>query len=202
MEARHGRKLGSAAYEIAHDTEPPGRLAPEVSLSRIRGLTCEILAHAPTPLPSNFPSFLSFSYPPPSLLLSTTLSLLLSVKHPSPPTDPRLSLIADSVAVLFSPKTIVLSLPFAPLAPSPPPFCPRLDKLLRMASCERQVSSVSPAWHGTLPGISPVSKFEEWIDEGGEGKESSINIGGKCRGRFLLREDNDFDFLITHIYIF
>lgn len=68
-----------------------------------------------------------------------------------------------------------------------------------MASCERQVSSVSPAWHGILPGISPVSKFEEWIDEGGEGKEGSINIGGKCRGSFLLREDDDFDFLIAYM---
>lgn len=76
MEARHGRKLGSAAYEIAHDTEPPGRLAPEVSLSRIRGLTCEILAHAPTPSPFQFPLF-------PFLFLSTAVS---------PPFDNPLSL--------------------------------------------------------------------------------------------------------------
>lgn len=118
MEAGHGRKLGSAAYEIAHDTEPPGRLAPEVSLSRIRGLTCEILAHAPTPSPFQFPLFpflfLSTAVSPP---FDNPLSLSLSVKHPSIP-SPRLSLIANCVAVLFSPKTIVLSLPFAPLLSS------------------------------------------------------------------------------------
>lgn len=61
--ARHGRKCPSAAYEITHDTEPPGRLAPEVSLSRIRGLTCEILAHAPTPSPSRCPLFPFLSFP-------------------------------------------------------------------------------------------------------------------------------------------
>ena len=86
MEAGHGRKLGSAAYEIAHDTEPPGRLAPEVSLSRIRGLTCEILAHAPTPSPFQFPLFpflfLSTAVSPP---FDNPLSLSLSVKHPSIP---------------------------------------------------------------------------------------------------------------------
>lgn len=116
MEAGHGRKLGSAAYEIAHDTEPPGRLAPEVSLSRIRGLTCEILAHAPTPSPFQFPLFpflfLSTAVSPP---FDNPLSLSLSRSNIPPSLPSCLSLIANCVAVLFSPKTIVLSLPFAPL---------------------------------------------------------------------------------------
>lgn len=208
MEARHGRKLGSAAYEIAHDTEPPGRLAPEVSLSRIRGLTCEILAHAPTPSPFQFPLFpflfLSTAVSPPfDNPLSLPPSLSRPVKHPSvpfrQPTTPAY-LLSPTLSLFFSPPRLLSSPSLSLLSTSPPPpfYPPWLDKLLRMASCERQVSSVSPAWHGTLPSISPVSKFE-WIYEGGEGVEGSINIGDKCRGRFLPSEDDDFRFLIIYI---
>ena len=97
MEARHGRKLTSAAYGIAHDTEPLGRLAPEVSLSRIRGLTCEILAHAPAPSPFQFPLF-------PYLFLSPSLS------SPLLPSFPFLSFPFHSFLLLFNHRLSLLSL--------------------------------------------------------------------------------------------
>ena len=156
MEARHGRKLTSAAYEIAHDTEPPGRLAPEVSLSRIRGLTCEILAHAPMPSPFQFPLFPFLSFPFLSSLTVTPalfnhrLSLLYTTKY-------SLSCSITTFVAYLPDCRLFFSL--QPLSFLPSSFLPWLDKLILMASCERQVSSVSPVWRGTLASISP-SKFK------------------------------------------
>lgn len=76
----------NAAYGIAHETEAAGSLALEasLSLSRIRGLTCEILAHAPTPsiplrVRSRRPPLASPSSLAPSFGISPMRSLLLFI---------------------------------------------------------------------------------------------------------------------------